>query len=71
MLRTRQTVVGFPIPLLLAFRVMVVWELDQAVDEQLNSDADANADTDDDTNAEKKKCRGKKTNAIPDAEAYH
>ena len=32
---------------------------------------DANADTDDDTNAEKKKCRGKKTNAIPDAEAYH
>ena len=59
MLRTRQTVVGFPIPLLLAFRVMVVWELDQAVDEQLNSDADANADTDDDTNA------------IPDIEAYH
>ena len=34
-------------------------ELDQAVDEQLNSDADANADTDDDTNA------------IPDIEAYH
>ena len=34
-------------------------ELDQAVDEQLNSEAGADADTEDDTNA------------IPDAEAYH
>ena len=55
----QELVVGFRIPLLLTFRVMSVGELDQAVDEQLNSDADANAGTDDDTNA------------IPDAEAYH
>ena len=55
----KELVVGFRIPLLLTFRVMSVGELDQAVDEQLNSDADANAGTDDDTNA------------IPDAEAYH
>ena len=45
------------IPLLLIFTVMAFGELEQAADEQLNSDADANADND--------------TNAILDAEAYH